>query len=253
MMIAGMEKEIDEKYFFEFAATVLRAGSEMDYIRQKGAPDGKRDRRQAIEPGEATWKTAEAFCEGLEKCGIDYRVIELHDRLATLIVNPQDFELFRGYVEDNRDLQKLQHPYGELFQYRFLQQMRPFELLKYQDTFFEIYFQLPCRSTASRTWIPFDGIVQQRIWKADTRGTHMEELDSIARYVYRLCWCIFVNRAFADADEVFFDRNVNLLAEKEMADCLATVFFKYTARLTELLKKGEYSSLISDYYAFDQY
>ncbi len=244
---------ISEQGFLDLAGTVLRAKSEMDYFKKKGAAKSFEERSAHVEPGENTRKAEEHFCRELEEQEIDYRLLERNDRLLTLIIHPQSVERYTAFRDKNPGVRRCEHPYGELFQYRFLYRMRPFELLRYEDVYFEIYFRIPCMSLVPKTWIPLDKMIQQRVWESPCGAEGHKEIDPIARYIYRLCWCIFTKEGFAEHDGAYFDANRGLLDRQELRDCLEVVFFQYTPTLLAILRDGDYGSIIRSYYSFDQY
>jgi hypothetical protein len=191
---------------------------------------------------------AEEFIQLLIDNKIDYRIIQSKtDRLIILIHN-RFYELFNKKIR-NTQYKKIPHPFGKLYQYQFLYQMKEFKLFGKGNYLIEVFFELPCMSLTPKTWIPLDKTVQNSIWMGKDDEKH---LDKPNNYVFQLTWTIFMRKSFDKEDILFFETNKNLINDK-LKDKLYPIFFKYTNVLIQLLKNSEYQNIWQKYIAFKNY
>ncbi|MBR3228524.1 MAG: hypothetical protein IKF68_08295 [Erysipelotrichaceae bacterium] len=238
-----------EQDFLHLCAEILRAESELDYLKEHSfktdnvVPQGNSLRKDGLSD------SLVSFLKLLADRGINFRVIEEGDSFSTVIVDPEDRNSFRSLVKSDQDIKILSHPFGEMFGYRFLYKMDPFELYRYDGRYIEAFYQLPCMSTTEKTWIPLDRSIQKKIWTAG----ESERLDPICYYIYRLCWAVFKDKGFSDATVEVLDENLPLTEDDELRKYLQPVFFNFTDELLMLLKEKHYSEIIERYYTYINY
>jgi hypothetical protein len=191
---------------------------------------------------------AEEFIQLLVDNEIDYRIIQSRTDRLTIIIHNRFYELFNKKIR-NTQYKKIPHPFGKLYQYQFLYQMKEFKLLGKENFLIEVFFELPCMSLTPKTWIPLDKTIQNSIWmeKNDEKN-----LDKPNNYVFQLTWAIFMRKSFDKEDVLFFETNKGLINDK-LKDKLYPIFFKYTDVLIQLLKNSEYQNIRQKYIAFKNY
>jgi len=245
---------LKEKHFLQLASTILRAKCEMDYYKSTKI---QKIQRAFIEshqvPRDEDRKVTYNICEEFEKRSIDYRMIEVGRKYVTIIVNNSFYEQFQEMVVADSSIKKCIHPYSEQLGYIYLYQMRAFELYLVQDTYVEIYFQLPCMSLTPQNWIPLDQAIQSRVWERQESADGIRHMDALSYCIYRICWSVFKKEAFSKYDIELLSRNIELLQADESRKLLEKVFFNYTENMLELMEKNAYTEIIPAYYAFNNY
>lgn len=244
-----------EKDFLNLAATVLRAKSEMEYYKKSliaGAEKTETDEHEAAD--EKTLQVLPYFKELFDKHRIDYRLVETGKGYVTFIINPKCRKLFQSKIAKAKGVKKSAHIYGKSFGYKFLYQMKPFDLYIYNGVCIEIYYQLPCMSLTPKTWIPLDKCLQIRTFEErQTDDNGMLQLDDISYYIYRLGWAIFKNNSIGKYEEKVFKEKAEVLKDDAFAACLKMVFFGYADRMIQLLKEEKYSEIFVDYCSYYEY
>lgn len=240
---------LKENDFLHLCSEVIRANDELKYLKSHPVKDSKKISTNIIHTGTMS-DSLKSFTNLLESHNIDYRIVEEGSGYNTIIINPSSRGLFKDFIKNqSNDIKQLEHPYGELFDYKFLYKMKRFELYKYKNELFEIYYQLPCMSTTAKTWIPLDSAIQKRIWAHNDN----KYLDEISYYIYRLCWAIFKDNSFSTSTIKVLEKNTNLINSEELKEYLKPVFFGYTETLLNLLNNKEYENIIESYYTFIDY
>ncbi len=242
-------KELD---FLKVAANILRAKSELDYVRVNRAGKASQEKsHDGIALGLELDDTALRFVDLLRSSGADFRVIEAGDGFLSVIVRNEDYNKYRKCVVSSREVTMLEHPDGKLFGYRFIYQMRPFEMLKYKSTYVEVLFQLPCMSLTPKTWIPLDRRIQSRVWESDK--SESITLDGVCYLIFKICWSIFKNGYFTVQSR---NAIVSLLKEldvKTFRELAELVFFNFTDTLIALLAESRFDEIIPRYFKFMEY
>ena len=244
-------KEMD---FLNLSANILRAKSELEYIRKdKKRLDIKKTNVSILQNTKASKRTIENFCDLLINDRVEYRIVEIGEKYASVIVLPEDYQKFKRVIEKNEGFTRLQHPYGELFGYTYLYQMKPFHLYKYQEIYLEIMFQLPCMSLTPKTWIPLDKKIQSHVWTLETKRNNYKYLDDISYFVFKVCWAIF-------KDGYFNNECVDIIKSLQISinDCklkelFALIFFSFTDTLCDLLANEQYDNIVEAYYTYTNY
>lgn len=231
---------LKENDFLHLCSEVIRANDELKYLKSHPVKDSKKISTNIIHTGTMS-DSLKSFANLLESHNIDYRIVEEGNGYNTIIINLSSRGLFKDFIRSqSNDIKQLEHPYGELFDYKFLYKMKRFELYKYKNELFEIYYQLPCMSTTTKTWIPLDSAIQKRIWAHNNN----KYLDEISYYIYRLCWAIFKDNSFSTSTIKVLEKNTNLIKSEELKEYLKSVFFGYTETLLNLLNNKEYENII---------
>lgn len=245
---------LKEKQFLQLASTILRAKREQDYYKTTKIQKHQRVLIEAHQmPRDEDRKVTYNICGEFEKKSIDYRVVEIGRKYVTIIVNSSSYKKFQDMIVGDSSITKCIHPYDERLGYTYLYQMKAFELYLVQDTYVEIYFQLPCMSLTPQNWIPLDQAIQSRIWEREESVDGLRHMDVLSYCIYRICWSIFKRDAFSKYDIDLLSRNIGLLQTDESRKLLEKVFFNYTENMLELMEKNAYTEIIPAYYAFKNY
>lgn len=246
---------INEKGFMNLATTFLRARSEMDYFKSHHIINRSMEEFEEREEADGhTYAALEEYAEILKAAGIDYRFIETGKKYVTFIVDNNFYRDFRKVMDSQKRYKKWEHPFGNLYGFQFLYQLREFEIYEKDGVYIEIYFQLPCMSLMPKIWIPLDRRIQGLVWKE--HGQNISGVDYLSVkpiYIYRLCWAVFKDHGFSAYTRKILSENKSALKEMEMVECLKLVFFKFTDDLVELLERECYDQIIPSYYSFDKY
>jgi hypothetical protein len=190
----------------------------------------------------------------LNEEAIEYRIIKPGpgDGRLTLLIKNKFYDKFNHIMKSNK-YRKLYHPYGKLYQYRFLYQMNEFQLFYKQKQFMEIFFELPCMSLSPYTWIPLDILIQNSIWTERFKIDDALCLDEMNHYIFTLTWVIFMKKTFDETDIIYFNEKKHLLDMELLIQKLNAIFFKYTPQLISMLKEEKYPAIRQHYIAYSNY
>lgn len=244
---------LKEGDFHHLSAMIMRAWSEFDYIKHKkvnSTPQNLFSERESISID--TNNKLHVFCKDLESKEIDFRVLDLQNRLFTIVVSESDKERFINLVKKKGAKQEA-HPYSRRNGYIFLYLMSPFLLFQLDGIYIEVFCQLPCASLTPKNWIPLDRMIQKRLWQEVDLKDGIPWVEGISRYIYHLCWAVFLNNGFSPFERSYLSENKDLLKKAEMHDCLSVVFFKFTDSLIEDLMNEKFDQIIPHYYSFKEY
>ena len=129
--------------------------------------------------------------------------------------------------------------------------MRPFEMLKYEDTYVEIMFQLPCMSLTPKTWIPVDRKIQSRVWECSSSVAPV--LDGICYLIFKICWSIFKSGYFTAQSKKVMNSLLGIIDMQTFKELAELVFFNYSNTLITLLTEERFDEIIPSYFAFREY
>ena len=242
---------LSEEAFIEFSAMILRARDQINFHRNnhevlRSTP--KSELPKLIPPSEDTLISANQLSSLLNVLSVRHKFIEAGERYATFIVNHEDYDSYRKVLTQN-SIKQYYHPYGKFFGYKFLYQMRPFELLKINDTYCEIFFQLPSMSLHPMTWMPLDKMIQSLVWNDNGSRT----INPVCLYIYRLCWALFNDKGFSERTVDTLRKNKHVLKEKIFSECMSKVFFRFTDKMISLLESESFDEIIPAYRKFSDY
>ncbi|MCR4585614.1 MAG: hypothetical protein K5686_07810 [Lachnospiraceae bacterium] len=243
--------ELWEKDFLRLSATILRAKSELDHLKQK-----EKNRQYplimggAAEADQHTMQLTGEFCAELAKAGIAYRIVDKTKELVTIIVNPGNRELFMKTAKKISGVKRKPHPSGILFGYKFLYKMKPFLMYEMKGLYIQVFFQLPCYSLTPKTWIPLDRAIQARVWSEENVRDGLCVLDDVSAYIYRLCLAVFKKRGFNDRDVCYFESYAAVTEEAVFTELMKKVFFSYSEKLIQDMKDRKYDTLLAGYYGY---
>ena len=245
---------LTEKDFYHLSSMILRAWSEFDYLKHK-TPEYKG--AECFEPMQAIsddiYTAMSSLCLNLERESIDYRVLDVQPGRVSLLVHPEMLKLFES-VTSSVGARRIEHPLGIEAGFKFLYQMTPFKMFSIDNVEIEVFCQLPCSSITSKTWIPLDRMIQQRVWsRYDLRDGDIKWCDKLSRYLFLLCWAVFVDKGFSPRIRAELTNSKSCLSEEDTMKLFSSVFFKYSERIIKKLEREDYDSVIPDYYSFIEY
>ena len=244
---------LTENDFYKFSGMVLRSWSEFKYIKEKWAEKVQQKEFNDREPvSHQSYLTLNKFVNILVKEDIEYRILDFQNKMLSVIVNQNYRGKLRNIIREERFVE-LYHPLGKEKGYKFLYQMDPFVLFKYENLYIEVFFQLPCASLTPKTWIPLDRVIQKRVWELRNVEKNILWVDDICKYIFHLCWAVFVNLGFSPYEKHFLMLNKKVLDTLEFPNLLSLVFFKFSQELISLLKEDKFEAIIPSYYKFVDY
>ena len=244
---------LTEQDFYHLSAMVLRSWSEFSYIKNKKIEQKQEDEfRKRDEVSSETGTFVKTISHDFEDGGIEYRILDVQDKLITIVVKEDCLNAVQSYLR--KRMKQFYHPYGTINHYKFLYQMKPFLMYKGDDgRAVEVFCQLPCASITPKTWIPLDRKVQGHLWKEINIIDGIKWADVMCQYIFHLCWAIFHNVGFSPFSKAFLRENKNCLNSGEMTEMLSLVFFNYTSDLVKYLQSGDFECIIPNYYSFIDY
>lgn len=245
---------LKENDFLKLASEILRAKSELDYMRNCYSKKGKiADFKSKIHIQRNSGEHVYQISNLLQINEIDYRVIECGAGYVSILLHYSDYAKLKMLCKRNREISVLWHPYGKMFGYSFIYQMNPFELIKFKNTYYEFMFQLPCASLTPKTWIPLDRVIQELAWNNKDLKGEIYYLDDISFYIYRVCWAVFKDKNFSEKTKTLLENLQDHISWEVLYQYMKLVFFSYTSQLISLLQDKRYDEIITDYFMFDDY
>lgn len=244
---------LTENDFYKFSAMILRSWSEFKYIKEKWAEKVQQKDFKDREPiSHQSYLTLQRFIGILVNEGVEYRILDFQNKMLSVIVNQKYRRKLSDIIREER-LVELYHPLGKEKGYKFLYQMDPFILTKYENLYIEVFSQLPCASLTPKTWIPLDRVIQKRVWQQRCVERDILWVDNICKYIFHLCWAVFVNLGFSPFEKQYLMSNKQILDSLEFPNLLSLVFFKFSQELISLLKEDKFEAIIPSYYKFVDY
>lgn len=171
-----------------------------------------------------------------------------------LLVHPSDRKKFYGFMKRLKFIH-CPHPLDKGSGLVYLYAVTPFDFFKHDGYFFDICYQMVCKSPNGGEYMPVDQIVQNSVW--DNRKQNSQfgwyELSNEDLLVHLLTRCIFdkstFKKGYTDKIEILKkEADINALKKR-----LNMVFFKFTEKLINKVMNAEYDSIINDYFSFKEY
>jgi hypothetical protein len=243
---------LKETDFHHLSSMVLRAWSEFDYVKKhKVEQKSASDFLPREEISEGTLNKLRIVSQLFQSNGIEYRVLDIQNKIITIIVKEECLPLFKRVIKSVGGTSST-HPYGKEYGYKFIYQMVPFLLYEYDGLYLEVFCQLPCASLTPDMWMPLDRMIQNEIWTSEGQGD-VQMCDVKCQYIYHLCWAIFFNKGFSPYALSFLKKNKSVLDITTMKDFLSVVFFNYSELLISQIKQDSFDTIIPNYYSFIDY
>lgn len=208
------------------------------------------------------------FFRDINQFGIQYVLIKnIGGELPDHLINGKDIDILVLEKDKNIFEKKMQksgysmvtHPLGVANGWSFAYNLPEYQFWKKKDTEFELYidasFKLCCKSFMPKVWIPLDKKINKDIWKNRLWDEKNEWwiLDEKTELIYLLVRCIFDKHVFSEVYISEIERRKELLSESEVIEKLRLIFFRFTETLVDLVKKGQYESIIEQYITFCDY
>lgn len=241
---------LTEKDFFHLSAMVMRSWSEFSYLKHKLPIINK-----ITEIDESTRNTSEVvdkIVHAFSRNRVDYRLLDTKRYMISIVVQDKDLLQAENAFADV-GARKKAHPMGKESGYQFLYQMHPFLMYEIEGYNIEIFCQLPCRSITAKTWIPLDRMIQRRMWSVKKHVKDAYWCDDSCRYIFLLCWAIFVDQGFSPHIVTALKSSTALLNEDGVEELFSTVFFSYSSSIIKKLKNNDFENIIPEYYGFINY
>ena len=207
-----------------------------------------------------------SLLSSLDDSGLRYLILEnineeLPNRLLihkplVLLSHPESWNLFPTNLEKLGFVQML-HPYGSKNGWKYLYSAQEPYLFYHPQSglLVNLYNQLLTKSVGMNAWLPLDKAVQESIWNQQPKKAKngLTCLDDENYVIYLTTTAVFVLCGFTKDYIAELDLRKTVLRSKTCQQKFALIFFKFTPRLMELLQKGKYDSIVSEYLHFTDY
>lgn len=241
---------LTEGDFFAVASDIMRAAVELHYIKTHlpkpdiAVPAGKSE--GAFEVNDFS------FIRKIKDSDIEYRILEVRNHVITLIIRPESYKNFKKCAKTER-LKRLEHPFGKRHGYRFLYQMREFEIYEAGGYYYEIMCQLPCKSLTPKMWMPLDKCVQKALWIDRNIIGGYDYVADEELWIYRMTRCIFTTMEITDEDRTFFENHRDILKSENLRQKLQMIVFGFADTLLQEVENADYEHIIANYYSYSDY
>ena len=240
---------LTEKEFCRLASSILRADVEQKYIKAHSylAEDRK---------VKNFYRTESLNCflgiSLLNESDIRYAILEANDKVIRIMVNPEDRKEFHSLVRKS-GWTPLPHPFGKTHGYIFLYQMHEFEIYEFEGFYYEVYYELPCKSLTEHMWMPLDRSVQKKLWNGIEKKEGIRLVGIEQYWIWRVTQCIF-QKVSVDLDDIeFFNSHKEVLSNESLRESLLLIVFNFTDKLLGFVRDEKYEDIIPTYYSFIDY
>ena len=241
---------LTESDYHKVSSDIMRAAVELDYIKQHvPEPD---DKMTPKEEGKASEVTEFEFLQTLNEQGFDYRILELRDHFATILVNPSEYKKFRKFAKTKK-VRCLEHPFGKRHGYIYLYQMKEFAVYQDGDYYYEVMCQLPCKSLTPKMWMPLDKCVQHALWETKRMENGYPYVEEEEAWIYYMTRCIFTKHAFENTDIQKLHVVETGLDHETLRHNLEPMVFEVADRLIALSKDRRYEDIMKAYFSYREY
>ena len=241
---------LTESDYHKVSSDIMRAAVELDYIKQHiPEPDYKLTPK---EKGTASDVTEFTFLKILNTEEIDYRILELRDHFATILINPSEYKQFRKLAKAKK-VRCLEHPFGRRHGYIFLYQMKEFAIYQDGDYYYEVMCQLPCKSLTPKMWMPLDKCVQHALWETKRMENGYPYVEEEEVWIYYMTRCIFTKHAFEESDVKKLQALEAVLERDTLRQKLELIVFGFADRLIALSKDRKYADIMTEYFSYREY
>lgn len=171
-----------------------------------------------------------------------------------LLVHPNDRSKLHSFMKKNK-LVSWPHPLDKGSGLEYLYAVYPFEFYKKDGYYFDICYQMVCKSPNAGEYMPVDMLINTSVW--ENRRLDGEypwyRLSDEDLMVHLLTRCIFDKKKFTTEykNELI---KLNQTSDKvKLKLKLETVFFKYSDTLLKKIETGQYDNIINSYLSFIEY
>lgn len=182
----------------------------------------------------------------IEKGQYPYCVLDTSDHEINFLISEDADEAVRNAMKGWRRMKR-----KEIYLYS----LKP--ILHYRKKNYEIHyhFRLACRSTLNGAWVPLDRCInvsalENAVTDVNTGFRVLAADDTVC---YLLADCIYTKKCFP-----FEKRNIILKKLEEagndiLNEKLSKIFFRFSGKLLDMVRKEAFDEIIPMYYAFAEY
>jgi hypothetical protein len=202
--------------------------------------------------------------ETLNSSGVDWLLLrntedELPDHLSEgkdvdILIDFKDWDVMRRHLFDH-SFKQIQHPLSHDTKLYGVHEFENF--LAPSGVLLDINFEIAVRSLDQGQWVPLDRSIQRSAWanriKIDLTGQAIMILGNEDLFVATIARCIFDKKFFSPWHLAKLSQLFSCSDEESLRFKLNLVFFKYSARIFELVKQGRTEEVIDKYLSFSDY
>lgn len=171
-----------------------------------------------------------------------------------ILVRYEDRKKLLEVLSENK-VNRVRHPHHNGVK---LYGVHEFEKFKTQNkVLLDINYEIVVRSLDRGQWIPLDQVIQSSVWEkarqVDVGGVSVPMLGNEDLWVTTLALCVFDKKEFFPWHQQMLSGLLPSVDQSDVEGKLRLIFFKYTDRLLDLVKKGQYQNIFDDYVSFKNY
>ena len=169
------------------------------------------------------------------------------------LIHPTEYEKLKAILTNNGYEKKI----GESCRRFFLYQLREDLFFKKENCYFHFYEALSCNplTNMGKCKIPLDNIIQDYIWKNKRwdKENNWWIMDDISILLYLIIRSIFDKLDFRIIYIEEIEKRIEYIDSKDFYILANSVFFKFTNKMIELVKKREYKNILKEYLSYKNY
>lgn len=169
------------------------------------------------------------------------------------LIHPTEYEKLKTILINNGYEKKI----GESCRRFFLYQLREDLFFKKENCYFHFYEALSCNplTNMGKCKIPLDNIIQDYIWKNKKwdKENNWWIMDDVSILLYLIIRSIFDKLDFRVIYIEEIEKRIEYIDSKDFYVLASSVFFKFTNKMIELVKKREYKNILREYLSYKNY
>lgn len=122
-----------------------------------------------------------------------------------------------------------------------------------EDVVVEMWDQLCCKSLFQAAWLPLDKIIVENTWANTEQFSGWNVLNQEFKMIYVITNSVFTKKSFSLDDCAYINDKKSVFSSQSFINMLEKEFFLFTPVLIEMLKNGQYDSVVKELKAFKNY
>ena len=162
---------------------------------------------------------------------------------------------FRSFIKEQGGIEMI-HPYGALTGYQTLYGINfPIMYILPSQLMIDVTDTLCVKCLNINAWIPLDKKINSSIWNDKIWNNNLGcwQMDEKNLICYLIARCIFDKHKFSVNYISEIRQRKYLLDDTEVIEKLQSVFFDFTQKLINLIKKEEFDNILNLYIGYSNY
>lgn len=116
-----------------------------------------------------------------------------------------------------------------------------------------ICFQIACRSTLNGEWVPLDRKINTYAMSLIESRDGLSYLCPEDELCYLLAKCVFTKKKFSETDTTRIKNCFGRVSIEKLMPKLEGVFFRFSGKMMDMIRQGDFNNIISSLWQFAEY